>query len=84
MTTAVETIRDEPRWPPALAILLVLLLLAALPGHVYVMPVWVSYLAALAGRAWNDATATMSTAVRIVDFAEAFMSSSLSFAPALA
>jgi hypothetical protein len=26
----------------------VLLLLAALPGHVYVMPVWVSYLAALA------------------------------------
>jgi len=43
-----QTIRDEPRWPPALAILLVLLLLAALPGHVYVMPVWVSYLAALA------------------------------------
>jgi hypothetical protein len=43
-----QTIRDEPRWPPALAILVVLSLLAALPGHVEVMPVWVSYLAALA------------------------------------
>jgi hypothetical protein len=43
-----QTIRVEPRWPPALAILVVLSLLAALPGHVEVMPVWVSYLAALA------------------------------------
>jgi hypothetical protein len=48
MNGPAQTIRDEPRWPPALAILGVLLLLAALPGHVYVMPVWVSYLAALA------------------------------------
>ena len=43
-----QTIRDESRWPPALAILVVLFLLAMLPGHVEVMPVWVSYLAALA------------------------------------
>jgi hypothetical protein len=48
MNAAVQTIRDESRLPPALAILAVLLLLAALPGHVKVMPVWVSYLAALA------------------------------------
>jgi uncharacterized membrane protein len=41
------TIRDESRWVPALAILAVLGLLAALPGHVHVLPVWVSYLAAL-------------------------------------
>ena len=48
MNAAAQTIRDESRWPPALAILVVLFLLAALPGHVYVLPVWVSYLAALA------------------------------------
>ena len=38
----------ESRWPPALAIVLVLLLLATLPGHVTALPVWVSYAAALA------------------------------------
>jgi hypothetical protein len=43
-----KTIDHESRWPPALAILFVLFLMAILPGHVYVMPVWVSYLAALA------------------------------------
>ena len=40
--------RDEPRWHPALAILVVLCVLAAVPGHVTALPVWVSYLAALA------------------------------------
>ena len=48
MNEPVQTIRDEPRWPPGLAIVVVLCLLEALPGHVKVMPVWVSYLAALA------------------------------------
>jgi len=48
MSGPAEKIRDEPRWPPALAILVVIFLLATLPGHVYVLPVWVSYLAALA------------------------------------
>ena len=48
MNEPAQTIPHEPRWPPALAILVVLLLLAALPGHVYVLPVWVSYLAAFA------------------------------------
>ena len=48
MNEPAQTIRDESRWPPALAILVVIFLLAALPGHVTMMPVWVSYLAALA------------------------------------
>jgi hypothetical protein len=43
-----RAIHHEPRWPPALAILAVLLLLRASPGHVFVIPVWVSYVAALA------------------------------------
>ena len=38
--------RHDPRWPPALAILAVLLLMASLRGHVFVIPVGVSYLAA--------------------------------------
>jgi hypothetical protein len=40
--------REESRWPPALAIVVVLCLAAALPGHVYMLPVWVSRVAALA------------------------------------
>jgi hypothetical protein len=48
MNEPAQTIPHKPRWPPALAILVVIFLLAALPGHVYVLPVWVSYLAALA------------------------------------
>jgi hypothetical protein len=39
---------EESRWPPALAILFVLFLLAMLPGHVTALPVWVSYLTAVA------------------------------------
>ncbi len=46
MKHPVETIRDESRWSPALAILFVLFLMATLPGHVTALPVWVSYLAA--------------------------------------
>jgi hypothetical protein len=48
MSGPAEKIRDESHWPPALAILTVLLLVAVLPGHVTALPVWVSYLAALA------------------------------------
>jgi hypothetical protein len=48
MNEPAQIVTHEPRWPPALAILVVLLLLAALSGHVYVLPVWVSYLAAFA------------------------------------
>jgi hypothetical protein len=48
MNEPTPTIRDEPRWPPALAILVVLFLLLVCPHHVRVMPVWVFYLAALA------------------------------------
>jgi hypothetical protein len=41
-------IKDEPRWPPALAILVVLFLMIVLPYHVLVMPIWVSRFAGLA------------------------------------
>jgi hypothetical protein len=41
-------IKAEPRWTPALAILVVLFLLVVLPHHVQVMPVWVFHVAALA------------------------------------
>jgi hypothetical protein len=44
----VQTICEEPRWPPALAILAVLVLVALLPHHVHVLPVWVSWVAAFA------------------------------------
>ena len=48
MNEPAKTIRDESRWPPALAILLVLFLMATLPGHIIALPVWVSYVATLA------------------------------------
>jgi hypothetical protein len=38
----------ESRWSPARAIVLVLFLLATLPGHVTALPVWFSCLPALA------------------------------------
>jgi glucan phosphoethanolaminetransferase (alkaline phosphatase superfamily) len=48
MNEPAPPIRDEPRWPPALAILVVLCLLAVFPHHVQVMPVWVFHVATLA------------------------------------
>ena len=48
MNEPAQTIRDEPRWTPALAILVVLFLLTVLPHHVRVMPVWVFHVAATA------------------------------------
>ncbi|MGN6733906.1 MAG: hypothetical protein ACTHMB_18340 [Candidatus Binatia bacterium] len=42
-----QKINDESRLPPALTIVALLCLMATLPGHVYFLPVWVSYLAAL-------------------------------------
>jgi hypothetical protein len=48
MNESLQSIREESRWPPALAILAVLGLLAMLPQHVQAMPVWVSYVAAIA------------------------------------
>ena len=48
MNDSVQIIRDESRWPPALTILSALFLLAALPGHVTALPVWVSYLTVVA------------------------------------
>ena len=47
MSGQTDAMRHESRLPPALAIVVVILLLAALRGHVFVIPVWVSYLAAL-------------------------------------
>ena len=46
MNGPTQSVRHDPRWPPALAILAVLLLVASLRGHVFVIPVGVSYLAA--------------------------------------
>jgi len=43
-----ETISHESRWPAALAIVIVIVVLAALPGHVHVLPAWVSYLVGVA------------------------------------
>ena len=43
-----QTLRDEPRWIAALAIIAVLGLLEVLPHHVQVMPKWFSYVVALA------------------------------------
>ena len=48
MSGPAQKIRDESRWPPALAIVAVLCLMAVLPGHVTALPVWVSYVAAAA------------------------------------
>ena len=39
---------DEPRWPPALAILVVFAVLAVLPHHVHMTPAWVRYIVVLA------------------------------------
>ena len=43
-----QPIRDEPRWPPALAILVVFALLEVLPHHVQLAPKWISYVVVLA------------------------------------
>ena len=48
MNEPLQAIRGESRWPPVLAILAVLGLLAVLPQHIHAMPVWVSYPVALA------------------------------------
>jgi hypothetical protein len=38
-----EAPRFEPRWPVAVAILVVIFLLAVLPGRIRLLPLWVSY-----------------------------------------
>ncbi len=43
MSDVIQAGRDEPRWPPVVAILAVFVLLEVLPHHVYAMPRWVSY-----------------------------------------
>jgi hypothetical protein len=48
MNGSTQMIRDESRWPPALAILSVLFLMIVSPDHVHVLPVWVFRLVAIA------------------------------------
>jgi hypothetical protein len=48
MSESAQPIRDEPRWPPALAIFVVFALLAVLPHHVQITPAWVRYIVVLA------------------------------------
>ncbi|KQV80486.1 hypothetical protein [Rhizobium sp. Root1220] len=43
MSDVIQAGRDEPRWPPVLAILAVFAFLEMLPHHVYALPRWVSY-----------------------------------------
>ena len=42
------TSRLESRWPPAIALSLLVVLLNVLPGHVVFLPVWVSYVGVFA------------------------------------
>jgi hypothetical protein len=48
MSEPARPVRDESRWPPALAIVVVVGMLSVLPHHVQVMPMWVSHVVALA------------------------------------
>lgn len=48
MSDLAQANRDEPRWVPALTIIVVLGLLRLLPHHVQMLPVWISYLVVLA------------------------------------
>ena len=48
MNEPAQTGLDEPRWPPALAILVVFALLAVLPHHVQLAPAWVRYIVVIA------------------------------------
>ncbi|WP_431323164.1 hypothetical protein [Rhizobium sp. YTU87027] len=43
MSDVIQQSRDEPRWPPIVAILAVFALLEVLPHHVYALPGWISY-----------------------------------------
>jgi hypothetical protein len=48
MKDLVQPLRIEPRWPAALAILVVLLLLTVLPGRVRLFPFWVPFVVVIA------------------------------------
>ena len=56
--------KDEPRWPPTLAILVVLLVMIELPPHVLVRPIWVSRLAGLAALVPMAAVALTTASTR--------------------
>lgn len=61
MKETVQTFRHEPRWPVALAILAVILLMALLPQAIRLLPVWVTYVLGVAvllpvvGVGWSSA-----------------------------
>ena len=48
MTEPIPSRRQEPRWPVALAILAVILLLGLLPQAIRLLPVWVTYVLGVA------------------------------------
>ena len=48
MSDVIQAGRDEPRWPPVVAILAVFAFLEVLPHHVYAMPRWISYVVLVA------------------------------------
>ncbi|HAL91935.1 MAG TPA: hypothetical protein DCM68_02785, partial [Verrucomicrobia bacterium] len=61
MKETVHPLRHEPRWPVALAILGVILLMALLPQAIRLLPVWVTYVLGAAvilpviGVGWSSA-----------------------------
>ena len=61
MKETVQPIRHEPRWPVALAILAVILLMALLPQAIRLLPLWVTYVLGVAvlmtvvGVGWSSA-----------------------------
>ena len=48
MKETAQTIRIEARWPGVLAVLVVLLLVAILPGRISLFPAWVPYVLGVA------------------------------------
>lgn len=72
MKETVHPLRYEPRWPVALAILAVILLMGLLPQAIRLLPVWVPYVlgaavfAPVAGVGWSSARPGWLRAERVV------------------
>lgn len=72
MKATVHPLRHEPRWPVALAILAVILLMVLLPQAIRLLPMWVTYvlgtgvLAPVVGVGWTSAQPGWLRAERVV------------------
>jgi len=78
---AVEIARDESRWPPVLAVLVVIALLEVLPDRIRLLPAWTLYVAAIGtivpmlARALAPASAPWSRIERVIVFLFVMISS---------